>query len=207
MHAEDAAQLNKSVTYHLGADKGGWDLSQVLRIPGTYNHKYDFLPQVKLLHWDDTKLDARIIAKKVRHAIVDPVAGHEDKDWGDATAILKNYRLPTKLLTLLHGEAEQGKRSEMLWYLENKLSEAGMSPEEVITVIRESDWNKFKGRKDGDEQLRTEMMKIIEKQITAEPPRKNRAVTQAGDMRIETFHDVMSSLQTTPGWLIPGFWM
>lgn len=206
LHAEDAASLNKSMTYHLGADKGGWDLSQVLRIPGTYNHKYNHLPQVKLLHWDDKKLDPKIVAKKVKHTVVDP-AEFEEKDWGDANAILKNYRLPQKLLTLLHGEAEQGKRSEMLWYLENKLSEAGMSPEEVITVIRESDWNKFKGRKDGDEQLRVEMMKIIEKQITAEPPRKNKAVTQPGDMRVQTFHDVMSSLQTTPGWLIPGFWM
>lgn len=206
LHAEDAAALNKSMTYHLGADKGGWDLSQVLRIPGTFNHKYDFKPEVKLIHWDDNKLDHRIVAKKVKHAIVDP-AQHEDKDWGDANAVLANYRLPQKLLTLLHGEAEHGKRSEMLWYLENKLSEVGMSPEEVITVIRESDWNKFKGRKDGDEQLRVEMMKIIEKQITADPPRRNKAVTQAGDMRIQTFQEVMSSLQTTPGWLIPGFWM
>ncbi|UOL48414.1 DNA recombinase [Pseudomonas phage Almagne] len=206
LHAEDAAALNKSVTYLLGADKGGWDLSQVLRIPGTFNHKYDSKPEVKLLHWEEKLLSHKIIAKKAKHAIPEAVDTSE-RDWGDADAILKNYRLPTKLLTLLHGEAEQGKRSEMLWYLENKLSEAGMSPEEVITVIRESDWNKFKGRKDGDEQLRVEMMKIIEKQITAEPPRRNKAQTQPGDFRLQTFHEVMSSLQTTPGWLIPGFWM
>lgn len=206
MHAEDAAQLNKSVTYHLGADKGGWDLSQVLRIPGTYNHKYDPQPQVKLLHWDDKKLDPRLIAKKVQHEEVEIV--HSEQDWGDAAEILKNYRLPKKLLLLLHGEAEQGKRSEMLWYLENKLSEAGMSPEEVIAVIRESNWNKFKGREGGDEQLRTEMMKIIEKQIVSEPKKGQAKLARRDDgFRVQTFHEVMSSLQTTPGWLIPGFWM
>lgn len=207
IHAEDAAQLNKSVTYHLGADKGGWDLSQVLRIPGTFNHKYDFKPEVKLLHWDEKKLDAKLVAKKVKHAVPEPVQTERTQEWGDATEILKQYRLPQKVLALLLGEAEVGKRSEMLWYLENKLSESGMSPEEVITVIRESDWNKFKGRKDGDEQLRVEMTKIIEKQITANPPKRNKAVTPASDMNIQTFHEVMSSLQTTPGWLIPGFWM
>lgn len=41
--------LNKKLTYALGADKGGWDLTQVLRVPGTLNHKYDGKPKVKLL--------------------------------------------------------------------------------------------------------------------------------------------------------------
>jgi hypothetical protein len=34
-------ELNKRMTYFIGADKGGWDLVQVLRLPGTLNHKYD----------------------------------------------------------------------------------------------------------------------------------------------------------------------
>ena len=33
--------LNRRLTYHIGADKGGWDLTQVLRTPGTLNYKYD----------------------------------------------------------------------------------------------------------------------------------------------------------------------
>ena len=32
-------ELNKRLTYLVGADKSGWDLTQVLRIPGTYNYK------------------------------------------------------------------------------------------------------------------------------------------------------------------------
>jgi hypothetical protein len=44
--------LNKRLTNYIGADKGGWDLTQVLRVPGTKNHKYDPAPRVKLL-WDD----------------------------------------------------------------------------------------------------------------------------------------------------------
>src|SRR5271166_4096826 len=41
--------LNRKLTYALGADKGGWDLTQVLRVPGTINHKYAEKPEVKLL--------------------------------------------------------------------------------------------------------------------------------------------------------------
>lgn len=43
------SQLNQKLTYALGADKGGWDLTQVLRVPGTINHKYAEKPKVKLL--------------------------------------------------------------------------------------------------------------------------------------------------------------
>lgn len=44
--------LNKRMTYAVQADRGGWDCTQLLRYPGTYNWKYDTRPRVKLL-WDD----------------------------------------------------------------------------------------------------------------------------------------------------------
>lgn len=46
---EEHEALNKKLTYALGADKGGWDITQVLRVPGTINHKYAEKPEVKLL--------------------------------------------------------------------------------------------------------------------------------------------------------------
>jgi len=33
-------QINRRLTYAIGADRGGWDLTQVLRVPGTISHKY-----------------------------------------------------------------------------------------------------------------------------------------------------------------------
>jgi RepB DNA-primase from phage plasmid/Protein of unknown function (DUF3987) len=44
--------LSQAVTYHVGADKGGWSLTKVLRIPGTRNYKYNDAPIVRLM-WDD----------------------------------------------------------------------------------------------------------------------------------------------------------
>src|SRR5215216_2857457 len=41
--------LNRGIAYRFEADMGGWDLSQVLRVPGTLNHKYPDSPEVRLL--------------------------------------------------------------------------------------------------------------------------------------------------------------
>jgi len=46
---EMTEDLNKRLTYYLGADHGGWDLTQVLRVPGTTNYKYTNRPQVREL--------------------------------------------------------------------------------------------------------------------------------------------------------------
>lgn len=47
--SESHSRVNQKLTYSLGADKGGWDITQVLRVPGTINHKYAEKPEVKLL--------------------------------------------------------------------------------------------------------------------------------------------------------------
>lgn len=46
---EAHSKVNQKLTYALGADRGGWDITQVLRVPGTINHKYAGKPEVKLL--------------------------------------------------------------------------------------------------------------------------------------------------------------
>lgn len=45
----EAAQLSRRIAYAEGADKGGWDVTQVLRIPGTLNHKRATPEPVRLL--------------------------------------------------------------------------------------------------------------------------------------------------------------
>lgn len=202
MNAEDAAELNRSVTYHLGADKGGWDLSQVLRIPGTYNHKYKSKPQVKLCHWDKKPYSNRVLARKVKHKLGAKPKVEEYS--GDSAQILQAYSLSARVLDLLTGPAEDGRRSDVLWYLENKLSDAGMSPEEIIAVIKDTEWNKYQGRHDEDHRLRTELNKVIEKKIEVKPPKKSVPVQT---LQMESFADVMSSLQSSPGWQVRGMWM
>jgi hypothetical protein len=44
----EAEELNKRLAYALGADKSGWDLGQLLRVPGTPNFKYPDHPMVTI---------------------------------------------------------------------------------------------------------------------------------------------------------------
>ncbi len=45
-----AELLNKRLTAMVGADPSGYDLTQLLRVPGTVNHKYKGMPPVRLIH-------------------------------------------------------------------------------------------------------------------------------------------------------------
>ena len=48
--AVEAAALSKRIAYaEPGADKGGWDVTQVLRLPGTLNHKHTPPQEIPLL--------------------------------------------------------------------------------------------------------------------------------------------------------------
>ena len=44
-----AAALNRGLAQLFGADMGGWDLTQLLRVPGSVNHKYPERPTVRLV--------------------------------------------------------------------------------------------------------------------------------------------------------------
>jgi hypothetical protein len=45
---EEAELLNKRLAYAMGAHKSGWDLGQLLRVPGTRNFKYPDHPVVTI---------------------------------------------------------------------------------------------------------------------------------------------------------------
>lgn len=46
---EIGERLNRRLALAMGADDSGWDLTQLLRPPGTRNHKYPEAPAVKLM--------------------------------------------------------------------------------------------------------------------------------------------------------------
>lgn len=48
-----AEALNQRLAFSLGADPSGWDLSQLLRPPGTRNLKYEAMPTVELVALDE----------------------------------------------------------------------------------------------------------------------------------------------------------
>lgn len=174
---ERGAELSRRIAYHIGGDRGGWDITQVLRIPGTRNYKYKERPIVALREFGD-----RVVR------IADLPKSALDK-WRAA--------IPRKLLATLEGPAS-GDRSEMLWKLENELIELGIPGREVIEILKKTAWNKFAGRADEDERFAAELEKIEE-----EKPAKLRPESV---FRVETFFDVMAKNTGDPGWLVEGFW-
>jgi hypothetical protein len=157
--------LNRRLTYHLGADRGGWDVTQVLRVPGTRNYKYSTNPKVRLL-WDD---GPTYTIKQLEKLLPEP----EEQDMGDLDAqeVYRDYqkKLPpwVRRELLREDNPPSGKRSGMLWKLEHALLTAGMTEDEAFVVIKASKWNKFAGRHSEDEQLRRELQKVIDDRMNA----------------------------------------
>jgi hypothetical protein len=59
---EEGEKLNRRLAYAMGADLSGWDLTQLLRVPGTRNRKYPEAPVVELAHLSDRSYDPRELA-------------------------------------------------------------------------------------------------------------------------------------------------
>lgn len=159
-------ELNKRLTYHLEADSGGWDLTQVLRLPGTVNYKYPSTPRVKLLWADGPTHSIKSIERLL------PPEPKTEANLGEAVRIFKRYEkdlTPFARRELLKGRPKVGKRSEVLWRLNKECAEAGMSTDEIFSLLRVSPWNKFAGRRNGDAQLRREIDKAISQKIETAP--------------------------------------
>jgi hypothetical protein len=145
--------LNQRVTYFTQADRGGWSLTKVLRVPGSESHKRENVHTVHTL-WDDgPDYAARHVVELTKGvqlpATARITAGNSPVPNGnpriEANIVRKEWRgkLPTRARVLLRAKsAPVGTRSERLWELENILFEAGLSAEQVYFLVHESKWNK-----------------------------------------------------------------
>lgn len=160
--------LNRRLTYFVDADHGGWDLTQVLRFPGTRNYKYKSQPKVRTL-WKD----GRTYSLKGIERYLPEEEEAEDEQYLDAAEVFEQYqkKLPqwARRELLAKKIAGRADRSEMLWKLENACVEAGMTLDEAFAVIKRSAWNKFAGRRNEDTQLRRELSKVLDNQFSEKP--------------------------------------
>lgn len=164
---------NQRMTYHVGADPSGWDSTQLLRIPGWRNHKPEYRdegrsPKGKLL-WkngrrylpddfeDLPKVEAGAISGDLVDALTDEVERVDrHKVWANV-----RLKLPKTARELVAAKEAHGDRSEKLWWLMRCLADVGVSPVEIVAVLRETPWNKFAGRQDELKRLLTEATKAV----------------------------------------------
>lgn len=153
-------ELNQMLTYAIGADRGGWDLTQVLRTPGTPNHKYEAQPRVRLMWLNGHTLNPATVIDELPD-----LPKPETTELPDPLLILRrlNKRLNAHAKGLIKARyAKVGQRSERLWELECLLAEAGASAPQIAAVAQATVWNKFKGRHDEVPRLLTDAAKAIE---------------------------------------------
>ena len=152
---EKLEELNKRMTYGTGSDKAGWDITQVLRVPGTRNHKYEGSPVGKLVgvNLRDSITEAEVPEN------VSGVALGVYKKWE------KKLRGETRA-TLSSRIATEGKRSEVLWKLYHQLFDAGVPVAEIKAMVKESVWNKYQGRRDENKQLDRDIEKCLSEKLS-----------------------------------------
>lgn len=162
-------ELNRRLARAIGENNGGWDLTQVLRIPNTLNFKYNSTPRVKVVWIDGPTYTISDLDKRL------PGVLRESSNIGDsdAASVYKKWerKIPFSIRReLMAKKVTMGKRSEMLWKMESSLLEAGIPVEDCFLLIKSSQWNKFAGRRNEDEQLRRELDKVVNSHFSASRP-------------------------------------
>lgn len=161
VHPEVAMDYSKRLAYAVGADKSGWDLEQLLRVPWTYNFKYNPPAEVKL-----TRIDATPVSQDFFESLpalsdtpVGTVVLDDVEDVPDLEKLLSiediivKYRKILKnpaehhdsiFVDLLTHEPTEGEDwSARLWRLINFCLEIGFSQEDTFKVAIEAKCNKY----------------------------------------------------------------
>lgn len=141
--------------YHAddGADKSGWDLTQILRIPGTTNFKHRtntgyaevYVRAVRNKKYTLPELLEHYPQAKGYEFSDIPIPEEGELPEGTPEDILgrnKNRLMPTAFR--LFEEEPDADWSKSLWQLENLLYEGGLSRNEAYKVCREASCNKYK---------------------------------------------------------------
>lgn len=206
--AEEASSLSKRIAYADGGDKGGWDVTQVLRLPGTHNYKYDSAPEVKLL-W----------AKREQYSTSEilaayPAVNGEALDAGTALqewpAVSRQViqaaiaSLPFGVRKRIVADTSGADRSLELQKLTRDILRFGVAPDVVVNIIKSSTWNKFAGRKDEQEQLLKQVRSAVA--AIAKKPHDDTKEEPLQEMQV---HDWASFMQipTSLRWLIDDAWV
>lgn len=146
---KDIQRATRSLAYALGADLSGWDFAQVLRPPGTYNHKRQ--KPVTLLHSNGSVYGLSSFNFLPEPPVAEvhfPVT--ETSQLPPLQPILAKYHWKDETYELFSKTVKYPGRSSALVRLAFDCVEMGMSNTEVITVLEDADrrWKKFLGRTD-----------------------------------------------------------
>jgi hypothetical protein len=164
-----AESYSKRIAYHhaeLGADKSGFDLTQLLRVPGTYNFKYqlDDAPRVHLISMLDDLLPVAAfdaLPQVDRLADVPDIGMPEQRDLPTTEMIIHRYkdRLQQTEFSRYYTKEPTNDWSKYLWRLINLCFDIGMTAEETFVIAKTSKCNKYERDNRPESHLWREVLK------------------------------------------------
>lgn len=205
---------NQRLTYHLDADRSGWDTTQLLRIPGWTNHKPEYgvdgkYPTGKLLWANGPQYHAGDFSELPAITSMEAASGLTDALESEIDAVDRHkvlakvkLKLTRRVRDLISAREVSGDRSDALWEMERGLADAGCSVAEIVAIVRETVWNKYTDRADEMKRLILEASKAI----AAKPEEVEEVVDEDEDRADPTRFGTLLRNVKRPKFLIDGIW-
>jgi AAA domain/RepB DNA-primase from phage plasmid len=168
---ESAELLNKRLAEEIGADSSGFDLTQLLRVPGTANHKYEGRPVVGIEHLDTSHAYSAGDLDRALPPLSEAPSqnGHAPESSGDDPPVV----LGPEALKVWRGEKPKIKddggvdRSTSLLKIGRVIYDAGATGPTVAEALKERDltlgWKCYTDRRDADKQYQA-IVGLLEKE-------------------------------------------
>lgn len=163
LNSDQLDLVNRALTHLLDADPSGWDSTQVLRPPGTYNHKRQ-RETFQILR-SDVVLDIALFSGLPTPPKKDDITAPEYIP--PVEKVVAKYPFPQKVMDLFQSR-DPHDRSDALMALGYYLAEMGMAKPEILSMLMNADerWGKFKGR---DDRMRR-LLEIVSIAVGKYPP-------------------------------------
>ena len=165
------------------ADKSGVDIGQLLRFPGTVNHK----------------------GKPYRGKVL-AASGRKASRGMMVTAVAKALGFPRGMASEMGADDPYGDRSKLLWKYSRTAAELGLDQDLTFKLLKACKWNKWR---DQPELLHEDIAKAYASSAPAEPAvTTTEAVTEPDDEELAPWHMLSASefgpIARTPiKWVVP----
>lgn len=146
LEPKKAAQASRRLAYEFNGDPSGWDLSQLLRIPITYNPKYEnTIVEIKEVNNNVIDIDTFDLPPIPDEAAYDKDFPEDEIKELEVEDIIRKYmKFAPQALFNLHANAPSEDFSKALWNLEVLCAEAKMSEAETFVMAETSAVNKYR---------------------------------------------------------------
>jgi hypothetical protein len=201
---EDAEAISRRIAYYhsfQGADRSGWDLTQMLRVPHTTNFNHGEGEPVKVLEatraryrMDDFEKYPQVVATEV-----EDVPMPEDLSNVTSGELLAKFAevLPPQVDLLFNYPPDSDSWNENLWRLEMTLFEAGLTPEEVFIIVRDAACNRYRRDKRPDFQLWKEVCRSHVKHAERAGLNAPQVPESQSPLLLDSERDILSQGETS----------